>query len=113
MSEVFIGEMSEAGFLPSPTLPPGTETLPVRIDICGDTAAAVAGTTMTLELGRPGAAPFARTPLTLTETSDRRRRVASATLAIGTLPMGEYLVTAGLLGADGTELKASRVFTKR
>jgi hypothetical protein len=49
----------------------------------------------------------------LTETSDRRRRVASATLAIATLPQGEYLVTAGLLGADGTELKSSRVFTKR
>jgi len=112
MSELFIGEISDTEFLPSPTLPPDTAMLPVRIDICGDTASSLSGATVTLELGRPGSAPFARTPLSLSETSDRRRRLASATLAIGTLPPGEYLVTASLLGADGAELKTSRVFTK-
>jgi hypothetical protein len=85
----------------------------VRIELSGDTAAALDAVTLTLELGRSGMAPFARTPLSLNQSADPRRRLASATLAIGTLPPGEYIVTANLLSADGAELKAARAFTKR
>jgi len=114
MGDLFFGELSAAaGLIPRPIFESAARTLPVRIDICGDTATTLNGAVVTLELGRPGAAPFARTPLTLADAGDRRRRIASATLAIDSLPPGHYVVTADLLAADGAELKTSRMFTKR
>jgi len=114
MGDLFFGELSPtAGLIPRPIFESAARTLPVRVDICGDTATTLNGAVVTLELGRPGAAPFARTPLTLADTGDRRRRIASATLAIDSLPPGHYVVTADLLAADGAELKTSRMFTKR
>ena len=113
MSDVFIGELSQGGFVPSPVLLPGTPALPARVEICGDQPSSLAGATVTLELGRPGAPPFARAPLSLTDTSDQRRRLASATIGIGSLPAGQYLLSAILLAPNGAELRTSRVFTKR
>jgi hypothetical protein len=114
MSDIFVGEISSVvGFVPRPTLLSGATTLPVRVDICGDAPTTLNGATVTLELSHPDAAPFARSPLTLTETDDERRRIASATLAIGSLPPGEYVITADLLAPSGAELTVSRQFVKR
>lgn len=114
LGDVFIGELSAAGFVPSPSLVAGATALPVRVDLCGDTAGAFDRATLTLELAaRSGAAPFATTTLSVTETSDPRRRLASATLAIAPLPPGEYVVAARLRTADGAEARTSRAFVKR
>jgi len=114
MSDVFVGEISPTvGFLPSPWLLPGTSALPTRIEVFADAPTAFTGANVTLELARPNAPVFASLPLSLKDSTDPRRRIATATLSIGSLPAGEYLVTAVLQTADGGSIRRSRVFTKR
>jgi VWFA-related protein len=113
LSDVFIGEIAAGSFVPSPWVIPGASTLPVRLDVSAEAADALAGATVSIDLARPGAPSFASMPITLREAGDPKRRTASATLAIGTLPAGEYLVVATLQAADGKSVQRSRVFTKR
>ena len=107
-----VGEVGAAGFVPTPSVAAGAATLPVRVELCGDSADAF------------GAAPSRsnwparRRPLRahtdpVVATTDPRRRLASATLAISSLPPGTYQVTAILSAVDGTAVKSSRIFTKR
>jgi len=113
MSDVFLGEVSGKGFLPTPWVLPGTAALPITVEILGDSPEALTGAVVTLELARPANAPLARLPLSQKEVNDPRRRLASATLAIGALPAGEYTITAVLRTADGSSLQRTRLFTKR
>jgi hypothetical protein len=113
LSDVFLGELGAAGFVPNPSVAVNAAALPVRVELCGDTPEAFAGSSIVLELGRPAAAAFAQTPLSFTSTADPRRRLASATLALTTLPPGDYLVTAVLTTGDGASTRNSRLFTKR
>ncbi len=113
MSDVFLGEISSKGFLPSPWLLPGTAALPVSVEVYADTLESLSDAVVTLELGRVAAPPLARLTLTQKESNDPRRRVASATLAIASLPAGDYVVTAELLSASGGTVRRSRQFTKR
>ena len=68
---------------------------------------------LTLELAPLGRAPLARLPLSQKPGNDPRRQLASATLAIASLPAGPYTVTAVLQTADGASIRRSRVFNKR
>ncbi len=113
LGDLMIGEVGSSGFMPTAGVPPGAATLPVRVELCADNSEAFNGVTVALELGRPGAAPFAHTPISVVPTNDTRRRLASATLTISSLPPGTYQVTAILSTADGSSVKSSRVFTKR
>ena len=113
MSDVFIGQIAPSGFVPSPTQLPGSNTLPVSVELYGDTPEALSGATVTLELIGANADPIATVPLTLRESIDARRRLATATLAVGGLPTGDYSVAAVLHTAAGAELRQTRIFTKR
>jgi VWFA-related protein len=115
LGDVFIGELSPAGFLPNPSVPPNAAALPVRVDIAGDTPGDLSGASVRMELARPGAPAFAQTPLSMSTppTGDGRRRTASATLSLAALPRGSYLVTAVLTAADGTSARTSRLFFRR
>jgi VWFA-related protein len=113
LSDVFLGELGASGFVPNPSIAVNAAALPVRVELCGDTPEAFAGSSVILELARPGAPAFAQTPLSVTSMADARRRVASATLALAPLPAGDYLVTAVLTTADGASTRNSHLFTKR
>jgi hypothetical protein len=82
--DVFIGEVSPtAGFVPSPWLLPGTTARRAH-QVFADAPAAFTGASMTLELARPNA-PVFEACRSLKDSTDPRRRVAMATLAIGSL----------------------------
>jgi hypothetical protein len=113
VGDLIVGDLSTGHFVPSPSILPGTPQLPVTVEVSADAADVLEGARITLELGRPGEPVFATLPLSLKPGTDDLHRIASATLAIGTLPAGEYAVSAVLYAADGGTLRRSRVFVKR
>ena len=113
LSDVILGETGGNGFRPTAWLMPGAATLPVALELTGDSASAYSGAVLTLELAPAGRAPLARVPLSMKPATDPRRQLAFATLAIGPLPTGLYTVTAVLEAADGTAIRRSRAFTRR
>ncbi len=70
MSDVFIGQMAASGFVPTPSQMPGTNALPVSLELYADTAEALKGATVTLELLGASAEPIATVPLTLRDAGD-------------------------------------------
>ena len=113
LSDVFLGEIGGKGFVPNPWLLPGAATLPVSLEVHGDSSDAFKGAVLTLELAPVGRTPLARLPLSQKPSNDPRRHLASATLAIASLPPGPYTVTAVLQTADGAAIRRARVFNKR
>ncbi len=113
LSDVFLGEIGSKGFVPNPWVLPGAATLPVSLEVYADSPDAFKGAVLTLELAPLGRAPLARLPLSQKPGNDPRRQLASATLAIASLPPGPYTVTAVLQTADGAAIRSSRVFNKR
>ena len=114
LGELFIGEVvPTTGFVPSPTLAAGSTSLPVRIDVGGDSSAAFDGVMLSLELARGRTTTFATIPLTLMPGADPLRRVATALLSISSLEPGEYVATVRLRTSSGADATTSRLFVKR
>ena len=112
ISDVFLGEATAAGFVPRPTSAVSASRLPIRVELCGDTVQAFGSASLTVELSRVGQPPLATSAVSISPHADPLRRTAVATLAIGALPAGDYLVTARL-HAGGAEAATSRAFVKR
>ena len=114
LGELFIGEVvPTTGFVPSPTLAAGSTSLPVRIDVAGDSGAAFEGASLSLELARERTTTVATIPLTLMPGADPLRRVATAMLSISSLEPGEYVATVRLRTSSGADATTSRLFVKR